>query len=77
MRKFTGKIICERINVGSKSEMDGYFIELDFNGRRERIEFRAEGPSQPTLKSLVGKHCEVECEWFWKMFVAKTITEVK
>lgn len=76
MRKLKGMIVCERVNVGSKSETDGYFIVMD-NGQRKRIVVEGEHPyDQPTLKGLVGKYCEASGDDFWGKFLTQNIKSV-
>ena len=77
MRTLVGKIVCERVNVGSKSEADGYFMVMD-EGSRQQITVKGEPYFyQPTLRGLVGKRCEASGEYFWGKFVAETIKEVR
>jgi hypothetical protein len=71
MEKLVGKIICERVNVGSKSETDGYFIIMS-DGQRKRIVVEGEHPYlQPTLKGLVGKRCEVSGDEFQRKLIVQ------
>ena len=77
MRTLVGKIVCERVNVGFKSETDGYFLVMD-DGHRQRISVNGEPPFyQKTLRTLVGKRCEASGDEFWGKFVAETIKEIK
>ena len=76
MHTFVGKIVCKKIALGSKSEFDAYFLEMD-NGDHKRIVVKKENHfEQPTLKGLVGKHCQATGVQHNNMLIADTVKEV-
>jgi len=76
MRTLTGKVVLKRVNEGSKSESDGFFIAID-GGREVRIELDGEEPfEQTTLKSLVGKSCEATGVFYRTKFIAQTVKSI-
>lgn len=73
MQTISGEVVCKRVAIGSKSECDGFFIKKD-DGQLVRTRLRDENSfEQPTLKSLVGKRCEVTGFLHGYMFIALSV----
>ena len=74
MLTLVGKIVCKRINLGSKSECDGFFILADNDDRKTSITLEDENPfEQLTLKSFVGKWVVAKGTFHRETFVAKSV----
>ena len=70
-----GFVVKQRVNIGSKSEMDGYFLRQD-DGTITRIEFAWESPfQQDILEGLVGLRCEVEGSFYRDKFIVHNYRE--
>jgi len=76
MKTVTGRLVMRRVNRGSKSECDGFFIVTDDGKRVRVINPRDHYVDQPLLRALVGKRCEAVGFWFWDKLHVKSIKTV-
>lgn len=75
--EIVGALFSRRINVGSKSECDGFFIVTD-GGDELRVEIQDENPfDQPTLRRLLGARCRATgCSWYRGRYIVRKIVQV-
>lgn len=54
-----GTIITKLVDVGTRNECDGYFLRTVYD-HEIRLHCEGENPlKEPTLKSLIGRRCDV------------------
>ena len=67
-----GKIVCRRINRGSKNECDGFFIRLHNDAQEAKIKLK-KNHHQRALKAFVGKIVVAKGTFIREIFVAKSV----